>query len=47
MESEKLIPEILHITLVDDLHRSEPAYTISNGKSDESPGSERQAIIQL
>lgn len=47
MKLEKLISEILRITLVYDPHRSEPAYTISNGKSDESPGCERLAIIQL
>jgi len=46
-ESEKLTPEILYITLVDDPHRSELAYTISNGKSDESSGCERLVIIQL
>lgn len=31
----------------DDPHRSELAYTISNGKSDESSGHERLVIIQL
>ena len=46
-ELEKLIPEILYITLVDDPRRSELAYTISNGKSDESSGRERLVIIQL
>lgn len=44
MGLEKLIPEILHITLVDDLHRSELAYTIADGKSDESSGHERQVV---
>lgn len=44
MGLEKPIPEILHITLVDDLHRSELAYTISDGKSDESSVCERLVI---